>query len=329
MRAGDILATMGLFGAAMVLTALAGLVFEWVRRKVAARLQSRSGPGPLQPVRDLVKLSRKETIVPDTAQRAVFMLMPLVALAGASGAALLVWGASVSPGLGFRGDLVLVLYLLALPGVALAVGGCASGNPLGAMGGARQMKMMLAAFAPLLLAVATALQRTARPGGQISLSLACAVRAQAGTALPGGEGMRLVTSYAAASFSGVIALSVAIISIHGLLGLRPFDCAEAPGELAGGVRAEYGGPMLAVWKLVGMMMFVTLPAFVVTLFIGGFDFTSVLVVGPVVALLGMAGLISVLSGLVARVRIDQAVRFFWLDLGLLGLLALVLAVAGY
>ena len=331
MKADELLVTAGCFAAVAVLTAAAGLVLEWARRRLAARLQSRTGPGPLQPLRDLLKLARKETIVPDAAQQAIFMLMPIVALAGVSATSLLVWGASVCPGLGFEGDLILILYLLVLPGVALAVGACASGNPLAAIGGARQMKLIVAALPPLILAVATVLFRTARPGGglgQVSFALADILEAQRGSywMLETGSVYDAAPRLPVLSASGFIAFMIAIISAHGLLGMRPFDCADAGPEIAGGVYAEYGGPMLAVWMLVRMMMLVTLSVFVATLFLGG---GRTMALPAAAAALGIAATISLLAGVMARVRIDQAVRFFWLDLGLLGLLALVLAAAGY
>jgi len=211
------------------------------------------------------------------------------------------------------------------------VGGCASGNPLATIGGARQMKLIVAALPPLILAVATVLFRTARPGaglGQVSFGLADIVEAQRGSywMLGTASGYDAAPRLAVLSVSGFIAFMIAIISVHGLLGMRPFDCAEAGPEIAGGVYAEYGGPMLAVWMLVRMMMLVTLSVFVATLFVGSVGPMMLSVAG---AALGIAATVSLLAGVLARVRIDQAVRFFWLDLGMLGLLALVLAVAGY
>ena len=74
MNARAALITVGIFAVAFVATAAVGLFVEWVRRHVAAGAQSRSGPGLLGPVHELVKLTAKETLVPQTARRAAFML---------------------------------------------------------------------------------------------------------------------------------------------------------------------------------------------------------------------------------------------------------------
>ena len=50
---------------------LAGLVYEWVDRKLVARLQNRIGPRWFQPLADVVKLLAKEEIVPDGVQPGV------------------------------------------------------------------------------------------------------------------------------------------------------------------------------------------------------------------------------------------------------------------
>ena len=63
------------------------LVFFYVERKGSAFIQDRLGPthvgrfGLLQPLADLLKLVQKETIVPSTARRFLFLLAPFVVFA--------------------------------------------------------------------------------------------------------------------------------------------------------------------------------------------------------------------------------------------------------
>jgi len=58
----------------------------WVERRVAGRLQNRIGPnrvgwaGLLQPIADAVKLLRKEILVPERADRPLFLLAPALLL---------------------------------------------------------------------------------------------------------------------------------------------------------------------------------------------------------------------------------------------------------
>ena len=57
---------------------LSGLLLCGIDRKLVARMQKRVGPPILQPFYDFFKLLGKETIVPVTANRTVFLIAPLV-----------------------------------------------------------------------------------------------------------------------------------------------------------------------------------------------------------------------------------------------------------
>ena len=61
---------------------LTGLLLCGIDRKLVARMQKRVGPPILQPFYDFFKLCGKETIVPAAANRTVFLIAPLVGLAG-------------------------------------------------------------------------------------------------------------------------------------------------------------------------------------------------------------------------------------------------------
>ena len=64
---------------------LVGLFLAGVDRKIVAKMQKRVGPPLLQPFYDFFKLCGKETIVPAAANRTVFLIAPLVGLAGLAG----------------------------------------------------------------------------------------------------------------------------------------------------------------------------------------------------------------------------------------------------
>ena len=61
---------------------LTGLLLCGIDRKLVARMQKRVGPPILQPFYDSFKLCGKETIIPAAANRTVFLMAPLVGLAG-------------------------------------------------------------------------------------------------------------------------------------------------------------------------------------------------------------------------------------------------------
>ena len=140
-----------------------GLALKGLDRRFAARLQGRVGPPLAQPFFDLVKLARKRTMVPDIACQPVFLGAPLVGAASMLLAAALV----PIPGLyapnPILGDLLVLIYLLAVPAVVLMVAGSASGSPFGAIGFSREMAMMLAGkdYSPTALKSAAELQEKA------------------------------------------------------------------------------------------------------------------------------------------------------------------------
>ena len=69
---------------------LLGLAYEWVDRKLVARLQNRVGPRWFQPLADTIKLLAKEEVVPENVQARLFTVLPVIALAGALTSALYV-----------------------------------------------------------------------------------------------------------------------------------------------------------------------------------------------------------------------------------------------
>src|SRR5690606_39001972 len=66
----------------------AGLLFQWVDRKLLARFQNRLGPRWFQPFADVVKLLGKEEIQPQGTSALLFAALPIIALTGALTAAL-------------------------------------------------------------------------------------------------------------------------------------------------------------------------------------------------------------------------------------------------
>ncbi len=273
----------------LLFTAAAGLVASWVDRKLTARLQKRVGPPLLQPLYDVCKLMIKETCVPEGASLLLFLGAPLLGLAGAAVASSIVWRALLSPEQAFVGDLIVVLSLLALPALSIALGAFTSRNPLASLGGSREIKMMLAYELPLVVAVCVPIL------GAESLRLGDIVLAPAAAAAP----------------SGLLALGVAVLCMQAMLGQVPFDLPEAETELTGGALIEYSGPPLAVYRLTRAMMLFLVPCFLIALFLvpaepGG--------AWPLLGALAYAALLVIVilvRNTAPRVRVDQALRFFW------------------
>src|SRR3954467_7813476 len=83
------LAALVQIGLLLNLVAVGALLFIWLERKVAGRIQDRLGPtrvggkfGWLQTLADGLKLLVKEDIIPASADRLLFRFGPYIALAG-------------------------------------------------------------------------------------------------------------------------------------------------------------------------------------------------------------------------------------------------------
>lgn len=107
--------------------------------KLEAWLQSRRGPSPLQPYRDLAKLVRKGMTVPETASWP-FFAGPVVAVAAYLTVPLLIPVITGFPlPLGTMGDVLGGAFLLTLAGVAVAVAATDSGAVYPGLGSSRAM----------------------------------------------------------------------------------------------------------------------------------------------------------------------------------------------
>ncbi len=293
----------------LLFTAVAGLLTSWLDRKVTARVQMRVGPPFLQPFYDIGKLMIKETCVPAGGAIGLFLVAPLIGLAGVTLASLILWRAVLAPELTFVGDLIVLLYLLAMPALGVILGSFASRNPLASLGGSREVKLMIAYELPFVLAVLV-------PVIQVhSIRIGDLLSGAPAVALP----------------SGILALLVGMVCMQAKLTLVPFDMPEAETELSGGAFIEYSGPPLAMFKLTRAMMLFTMPVFLVVVFFGA------VVAGEgwaakgwgLLAWLGLIVVVIVIRNTTPRLRTDQAVRFFWGPTALLALLAAVLAWNGW
>lgn len=290
-----------------VFTVLIGLMATWVDRKVSARLQWRVGPPWYQPFADVVKLMNKETIVVEGTSRFTFLSAPFIGFAAVVVVSTIIWMASINPQSGFVGDLIVVIYLLYIPSLVLIIGGSASGNPFAALGASREMKLMLAYEASFLVAVLTLVVKN---GGILSLGGMVAYQQASGPMLTQG-------------LSTVIAFIVALIYVPAKLGVGPFDIPEAECELIAGPYTEYSGPPFAAFKLTKAMLLCVLPVFLITLF-GTSAWTPWAILWYVVILV----VLILIRNTNPRLRIDQALRFFWGPVLILSLVGMVLAVLG-
>lgn len=106
-------------------------------RKVKARLQLRRGASVFQPYADLAKLFRKQPVVSTTTSW-IFTATPYIMFASTLAAGLLLPSfVSITP-LDFAGNIIAVVYLLALGTFFLMLAGLDAGSAFGGMGSSRE-----------------------------------------------------------------------------------------------------------------------------------------------------------------------------------------------
>jgi len=231
--------------------------YTYAERKIIGYMQVRIGPnrvGPkgwLQPIADAVKLIFKELVVPSGANRALFLLAPLLTI----GPALAAW--AVFP---FNAELVLadinagLLYILALSSLGvygIIIAGWASNSKyafLGAMRSAAQMVAYEIAMGFALVGVLVAAG---------SLNLGEIVRGQEGGLLHW-YWLPLLPLFMIYFISGVAETNRA-----------PFDVAEGESEIVAGFHVEYSGTAFAVFFLGEYANMVLISALTALLFWGG------------------------------------------------------------
>jgi NADH-quinone oxidoreductase subunit H len=287
-----------------VLTLAAYLV--WAERKILARLQVRYGPnragkfGLLQPLADSIKMVTKEDIVPEAADRMIFLAAPAVVATGALFMfAVVPFGPTVTI-VGKRIPMVIsdlnvgLLYVFALSSLGVygvALGGWASNSKYSLLGGIRGAAQMISYELSLGLSLAPIVM-IAR-----SFSLVDIVNAQA--------------DY---PFILVQPLSFAIFFISAMAESKriPFDLPEAENELGAGFHTEYSGMRFGLFFIGEYVHIQVLGALVAVFFLGGWHGP---VLPPAVWLFLKIILVAVtmiwIRGTLPRLRYDQLMAVGW------------------
>jgi len=297
----------------LLFAAVVGAFLSYYDRKITAWVQFRKGPPLFQPFYDFFKLLLvKETILPKYGSKGVFLAAPIFAVFGATAAGVFILLPLLGIETGFNGDIIVIFYLLTIPSLTYIIGSLASGNPLAAVGGSREMKLILAYELTFLLVLAGIIQKA---GMTISLNEIIS--------------FQTINGAFAGSISGIISFIVFIFCIQAKLALVPFDMPEAETEINHGIMIEYSGTPYALVKLAKYIMLFILPAFLISLLWGGLNFEGIHILWSVLKILFVVLLLTLIRNTNPRVKIKQALRFFILWMNLLAILAIVLSYFGY
>jgi len=262
------------FGLAVLLTIVPVMV--WVERRGSALIQDRLGPnrvgpyGLLQPVIDVVKLLTKENFVPARAQRGLFLLAPLFAIAVAlstfvaipigvdTGLELFghaVDGLIVAPNLNIG---ILYIFAVASLGVyPLVLAGWASASKYSLYGGIRASAQAISYELAMTLAAVGVLMAAG------SLHLQEIVSAQAGTWLQFLPRWNVCTQ--------PIGALVFVVAAFAETNRMPFDLPEAEAELVAGYHTEYSSLSFAAFYMSEYIHMTIAAALISLLYFGGWN----------------------------------------------------------
>ncbi len=304
-----------IFPGCLFVTAI-GLLLAGIDRKVLARMQRRVGPPIVQPVYDFFKLLGKETIIPHAANKTAFLAAPVVGFVSLVVLMLFIPVFSFSAFSG-RADLIVVLYLLTIPGVALIVGGSASGSPYAGIGISREMVTMMAYELPLILVLLSVAKMAG--GSALCFSLSDIVAWQ--------EAHHSMIAH----WQLIPAAVAMLLVIPAEVGTQPFDVAEAETEICEGPLIEYSGAPLAMFKLNTALKMFVMTALFVALFIGGID-TGIVALNALILVLLCIVLtvlcMTLIHAVTARLKIEHLFQFYWTFVTTLATVSLVLVWLG-
>ena len=301
------------FALCVVLT----LLSVWGERRIVARMQMRMGPnrvgpfGLVQALADGVKLALKEDIIPAAADRAVFVLAPIISVTTCFMAFAVI---PLTGEVNFFGEQTImqltdlpvgVLYVLATASIGvygIVLAGWSSGSTYPLLGGLRSSAQVISY--------------------EIAMGLSfVGVFIYAGSMSTGD-----IIAAQSTWWNVVVLLpsfAIYVISMVGETNRAPFDLAEAEGELVGGFHTEYSSLKFALFFLAEYVNIIAVSALATTLFLGGpsappgLGFTSAWLGGWFsfiwffLKVLAFFFFFVWLRGTLPRLRYDQFMKFGW------------------
>ena len=240
----------------IIVPLLLGVAYlTYFERKVIAAMHLRRGPnvvgpyGLLQPIADGMKLFFKETIIPTGANRAVFLLAPLMTFV----LALVAWAViPLGEGLVLADINVGILYLFAISSLGvygILMAGWASNSKYAFLGSLRSAAQMVSYEVSMGFIIITVLIVAG------SLNLSDIVRAQENSIW-----------FVVPMFPMAV---IFFISTLAETNRHPFDMPEAEAELVSGYNVEYSAMTFALFFLGEYANMILMASMTTILFLGG------------------------------------------------------------
>jgi hydrogenase-4 component C len=287
-----------------LLLLLAAPLFSGFVRVMRAKIQNRKGPPLLQNYLDITKLMKRQEVVSDQATW-VFRVTPYISMATIFLVAMLVPVLTTASPLGMVGDLILIVYLFALPRIFFSLSGLDAGNTFAGIGARREL-LIAALIEPILMLVVFVMALLA---GSTNL---------------GTISSEVATGELPLSMAFLLGLAAYAFATFVEMGKLPYDLAEAEQEVQEGPLAEFSGRSLAIMKWGIYLKQLVLVAIFLAIFLpyGAMTATTA---SPLAALLALVVfflkaivfyfIVAVLENVMARTRFMKAPAGTWLALG--------------
>lgn len=291
--------------------------YTWFERRAIGRFHARLGPnrwgpyGLLQPMADVLKLITKEDTVPETADKTMFFLAPIVFIVPTFIVfALIPFGED-----SFLGSLnVGILFVVAVTGIntfGVFMGGWSSRNKYAMFGAVRSVAILISYEVPMALS----LVGVVLVAGSMSL-------------------LSIADSQSAVPYLFVQPLGflVFLAAASAEMNRTPFDLAEGESELGGGYLTEYSGMKFGIFQLAEFMAPLLTASIATVLFLGGTKWGLDPVPGQIWFLVKAFLVVFLLLWIRStwpRLRVDQMMGFAWkglLPLSLVNLFVLAIEV---
>lgn len=300
----------------LIFALLGGFAYlTWYERKALARMQVRYGPnragpfGLLQPIADAIKLIFKEELIPDQAERIMFILAPiLVVVPAVVITATVPWGPDIPlhaigipytikpyiANISLGAIYITAIASIAVYGVVLA--GWSSDNKFSMLGGLRATAQMVSYELSLGLSLVAVILMT----GSMNM-------------------IEIVEAQRSIWFAAIQPVGMAIFMIATLAELNraPFDMPEAEQELTAGYMTEYSGMKFALFFMGEYTKMIAISAIAAALFFGGYlgPFVDQFpILGPVYMIIKIILILFWMIWVRAtwpRIRYDRLMSFSW------------------
>jgi NADH-quinone oxidoreductase subunit H len=286
----------------------------WIERKLGGRFQDRIGPnrvgpwGIFQTIADMLKIFTKELIHPAGADKVLFNLAPILAVASVLALWAVVPFASTVIGVNINVGVLYILAVGALGELGIILAGFGSNNKYALLGGFRAVAQLLSYEVPL------------------AITLLIPV------ILSGSMGMNDIVAAQKVwyIFLAPVAALVFFIASIAENGRAPFDLIEADSEIVAGFNIEYSGLKFGMFYVADFLHAFTSALIFSAIFLGGWQgpgaetipllgFVYMLIKTAVVYFLMLAIRFSL-----PRLRIDQMMNLNWKYLTPLALASVLL-----